>query len=170
MIFLIFSCVSTSFFPAHVYFAFQISVSIIVNNLLTPPGAIQLLSIQAKYFAPEYNDVVELFQVSGWDLTNLTTSDSMLTIFAPPNVFSGDDNTTLVHLMNATWIQHNWDFLRHIMMEPAYTIEEMVNIAKDNGGSMTVSMSSGSTGELSLEGLESINRSTTTVDMRGVDG
>lgn len=122
-----------------------------------------MLTTYAATYVASYNmlDASQFFISSEWNLRNLSESvgdGGPITLFAATNEgwfdLHQDDHT---RLLTDQWKPHEWDFLRHMMVQGNYTMEAIellyeekgdfnftslagqdLMVTKDKGGNLTV--------------------------------
>lgn len=120
----------------------------------------------------------EFFISSEWNLRNLSLSvgdGGPVTLFAAVStgwsLVTGIDQTRLLTDM---WKPHQWDFLRHMMIQGNYTEAELRQMVKNAGGTLNLTSLANQTLTLELptedEKLKLDGGDLFFPDIRGVDG
>jgi len=131
-------CVSTN----PIFFSFcsslRIRIAYAVDKCLVCPGVSMLAEYASEYTVHNTKDVAQFFISSEWNLRNLSLSvgdGGPVTLFASLN--SGWDALTgedITRLSTDMWKPHQWDFLRHMMVQGNWTEVELRQMVSEAGG------------------------------------
>ncbi|CAB9506725.1 Hemolysin-type calcium-binding repeat (2 copies) [Seminavis robusta] len=152
----------------------------IVDQLVSPPGIIELMQVGYLHGNLEVAIASELFAAAPWDATNLVSSlgypeGSQFTIFLPADIFLASNLPTadFQRLLDPIWSTHLEDLLFHWMAFGKYTVAALYALAATSSGAFHVPLLSGSLAEVSLNRGEVFFEGGSLLqpaDLQGVDG
>lgn len=153
------------------------SVGYVVDKCQVCPGVAMLVDVAAKHTIYNLKDTAQFFRVSEWnnrDLRQSVGDGTDITLFASINTGWGFFNLEdVTRLASDKWKRHQWDLLRHMMVQGAHTYESLKERYDEEGPFNMTSL----TNENILIGFDDTKQKVTVAggeiffpNIRGVDG
>jgi len=147
-----------------------------VDKCLVCPGIAMLTEYASEFTSHNTKDISQFLTSSEWNRRNLSLDvgdGSPVTLFAAIN--TGWDSLTgedITRLSTDMWKPHQWDFLRHMMIQGNYSLAELRQMVSDAGGALNVTSLANQTLSLEVDGNTlSVNGGEVFYpDIHGVDG
>lgn len=137
------------------------------------------MKITSEFTTLDMKQIYQLFESTPWNIRDMTksigTGVGSFNVFIPLQGGFGEFNQEdLTRLSTLIWERHLWNFLQHLMFEPAMTLDELTAMVQANGGVMSQKMLSGfnvtfaidAEGDLTIDG----GRFMRPTNIRAVDG
>jgi len=156
------------------------SMQYAVTKCLVCPGIAMLTNYAAEMTKHGMKDVAQFFISSEWNLRNLSMNPDVgdggpITLFAATDSGWGEvTGIDTTRLSTDMWKPHQLDFLRNMMIQGNYTMQELKEIAEQNGGSFNLTTLANQTLTLEIDRARDklmVNGGDIFVpDLKGVDG